>query len=184
MIEILIFIFIWLAIQLITSRKNNNMPETMPTRVDAVALKFPPFWTNLPIQWFCSIESQFNIRNITQEQTKYDYVIQSLPQEVVASVFDIIQHILDTFGTPQAVTNPYSTIKKALVERHSLSESARIETLLSGIEMGDRKPSEFFRALKNVAGSSDTISEKLITNLWMRRLSDNDTSFFKIYTQH
>lgn len=166
MIEFLIFIVIWQVLNFIQTR---TMTESSQ-RVDAVSLKLPPFWSNLPVQWFCSIESQFNIRGINQEQTKYDYVIQSLPQEIVASVFDVMQNILDKFGTSEADKTPYTTIKKALVDRHSLSESARIETLLSGIEIGDRKPSEFFRALKTVAGSSDTMSEKLIVNLWMRRL--------------
>lgn len=167
MIEFLIFVIIWQALHYFTSRTHYTMTET---RVEAVSLKLPPFWSNLPVQWFCSIESQFNIRGINQEQTKYDYVIQSLPQEIVASVFDVIQNILDTLGTAQADPTPYTTIKKALVDRNSLSESARVETLLGGIEIGDRKPSEFFRALKTVAGSSDTMSEKLIINLWMRRL--------------
>lgn len=147
---------------------NNNTPST--PRVDAVSLKLPPFWSNLPIQWFCSIESQFNTRGIRQEQTKYDYVVQSLPQEIVASVYDVMQTILDNLDTPHSDLTPYTTLKTALIDRHSLSESARLETLLGGIDIGDRKPSEFFRSLKSIAGSSDTMSDKLITNLWMRKL--------------
>jgi len=131
----------------------------------AVAIKLPSFWANLPAQWFAYIESQFNTRNITVERTKYDYVIAALPQETISSVFDLMQQISDGNDL-----TPYTTIKKGLIDRNSLSESARLEALLSGLELGDKKPSEFFRHLKTIAGTSDTMSDKLILNLWMRRL--------------
>lgn len=174
MLTFLLLILSWLyfiTYNFTHSRIMATEPNTLSTpRVDAVSIKLPPFWNNLPIQWFCSIESQFNTRGIRQEQTKYDYVVQSLPQEIVASVYDVMQTILDNLDTPQANLTPYTTLKTALIDRHSLSESARLETLLGGIDIGDRKPSEFFRSLKSIAGSSDTLSDKLITNLWMRKL--------------
>lgn len=52
-----------------------------------------------------------------------------------------------------------------------MTESKRIEKLLSGEEIGDRKPSEFYRYLKNLAGDSTSISEGLLKELWLRRLS-------------
>lgn len=139
-------------------------------QVTAVALKLPQFWANLPAHWFLHIESQFSTRNIVQEKTKYDYVIQSLSQDTISSVFDIMTEITSSQGTNEPINDPYSYIKKHLIERHTLSESRRIETLLSGMEMGDRTPSEFFRNLKNLAGSSDAVNDKLIISLWARRL--------------
>ena len=38
------------------------------------------------------------------------------------------------------------------------------------IDIGDRKPSKFYRTLKQIAGTSDTLSDKLITQLWLRKL--------------
>ena len=131
--------------------------------INAVALKLPPFWSNLPAAWFINIESQFNTRGIVSEQTKYDYVVQSLPMEIVSSVFDILSN-------NQSSDTPYTDLKKALIDRNTMSESKRIEQLLSGEEMGDRRPSEFYRRLRTLAGESALINDKLIIELWTRRL--------------
>lgn len=142
----------------------------MAEEVNAVALKLPQFWANLPAHWFLHIESQFNTRGITVEKTKYDYVISSLSQDAIATIYDIMAEISSSQGTAEPIVNPYTHLKKYLIERHTLSESSRIETLLSGLEMGDKKPSEFFRSLKTLAGTSDVVNDKLVLNLWMRKL--------------
>lgn len=77
--------------------------------------------------------------------------------------------VLDVIEKPPA-TNMYDKLKEILIERHSLSEEKRLEGLLSSNEMGDRKPSEFFRALENLAGPSTQFSKDLILRLWTRRL--------------
>ena len=133
----------------------------MQNEIHAVSLKLPEFWTNMPSAWFVNIESQFILRRITDETTKFHYVIQALPQGVIAKVTDHLTNLSDT---------PYSDIKKALMERFSLSEGKRIEQLLSGEELGDKKPSDFYRHLKNIAGESGIVTDKLILELWMRRL--------------
>lgn len=132
-----------------------------PGAVHAVAIKLPEFWTKMPAIWFIQVESQFAIRNIKVEQSKFHYVVQSLPQDVAASVYDIL--IQDS-------ATPYTNLKKALIERHSMSEGKRIEALLSGEEMGDKKPSEFYRRLQTLAGQSTIVTESLILELWKRRL--------------
>ena len=151
------------------NNNNNNNENNNEENVNAVTtLKIPPFWTNLPAAWFVHVESLFGTRNVARERTRFDHVVASLPQEVIVTVFDIIQDLMNSFTTNAPNPTPYTTLKAALVERHSLSESQRIETLLSGVEIGDRKPSEFFRFLKSTAGSSTLVTEDLIKSLWMR----------------
>lgn len=129
--------------------------------VSAVVLKLPQFWTNLPVEWFIQIEAQFATRGITLESTKFDYVVAALPKEVISSVLDILQ------TPPEA---PYSSLKRALIDRLCKSESRRIEELLSGTQIGDRTPSDFFRYLKSLAGDSTAVNETLLQNLWLRNL--------------
>lgn len=136
----------------------------------SIAVKLPPFWPKMPSAWFIYCESQFATRKIIREKTKYNYIISSLTEDTIMSVFDIIQQISESADTDHPHETPYTIIKNALIERHSLSESSRIETLLQGEEIGDRKPSEFFRYLKTLAGTSDLVTDKLIMNLWTRRL--------------
>ncbi|XP_055836870.1 uncharacterized protein LOC129905419 [Episyrphus balteatus] len=137
------------------------VPEPTSGLVNAISIKLPEFWTKMPAIWFIQIESQFSTRNITSEQTKFHYVVQALPQDVAASVYDILIKESNT---------PYANLKKTLIDRHSMSESNRIEALLSGEEMGDRKPSEFYRRLQTLAGQSVIVTESLILELWRRCL--------------
>ena len=55
----------------------NNI-TSMTTGVDAVSLKLPTFWTSTPTTWFAQAEAQFIVRNITNDDTKYYYVIAAL----------------------------------------------------------------------------------------------------------
>ena len=55
-------------------------------QVSAVALKLPTFWVHNPQLWFCSVEAQFAVRNITQDDTKYHYVVASLTDDMANAV--------------------------------------------------------------------------------------------------
>lgn len=137
---------------------DENASIVQDNAVHAVSVKLPEFWTSMPDAWFIQIESQFVIRGITGEQTKFHYVVQVLPQDVVASVNDIL------IQQPQPI-NPYTNLKKVLIDRNSMSESKRIEALLSGKQMGHRKPSQFYWRLKSIAGQSVMASESLVLEL-------------------
>lgn len=91
----------------------------------------------------------------------FDHVVAVLHEDVMHTVLDIITEPGET---------PYATLKAALVDRHSMSESRRVEELLSGAEMGDRRPSEFYRHMHAMAGTSGAINDQLVVTLWMRRL--------------
>ena len=48
--------------------------------VNSTAVKLPVFWPGNPKVWFKQVESVFTTRNpaITEQQQKFDYVIQAL----------------------------------------------------------------------------------------------------------
>lgn len=137
----------------------NIIPEN---QVHAHNLKLPPFWPNSLSTWFIQIESQFAIARIVSETTKYNYVVSSLPQEVAESLADVL-------GRPP-VENAYTHLKTTLISRHSLSIECRIKKLISHEDMGDRKPSEYFRKLRQLAGSCETVGDELIKKIWISRL--------------
>lgn len=143
---------------------DDDKPE--PNReVNAVSLKLQPFWPNSPATWFISAEAQFTLSRITSDISRYHYVVASLPQDVAESIMDILQN--------PPVINLYSQLKKVLIERHSLSMERRIRKLVSDEDIGDKKPSEFYRTLKALATGGEaetTVSEDLILKLWLNRL--------------
>lgn len=126
----------------------------------ATSIKLPSFWTSCPDAWFIHAEMQFATKGISVDKTKYEHVITALPQEVILTVLDFIQN------PPRS--NLYENLKKILVDRHSLSETVKLEKILSDSEMGNRKPSEFYRSLALLAGTS--FSHDLLTKLWLRKL--------------
>lgn len=158
------------------------MPETSEnpsSSISAVSVKLPPFWSNMVTGWFVQAESVFRRARVTVEETRYDHVLSVLPQDVIADVLDVIElnaKVAEEFPVRKREDpslpdpTPYSDLKNALISRNSRSEKQRFEQILSRETIGDRKPSEFYRHLKQLAGDSKLINEELIKTLWLRAL--------------
>lgn len=126
-----------------------------------VSVKLPPFWPDRPAIWFAQVEAQFTISGISTDQTKFDYVIAQLDTRVIGEVEDVILQ--------PPPTEKYNKLKSELIRRLSTSEEQRVRQLVSDEELGDRRPSQFLRHLRSLAGSTLT-DENLLRQLWMRRL--------------
>lgn len=143
----------------------NNQASNLPMTNDSnqiSSFKLPPFWISCPEAWFIQTEMQFNVKRVIDDTIKYQHVIIALPQEVITKILDILQN-------PPTV-NKYGFIKKVLCDRFSLSEEKRLEQLFSDKQIGDRKPSEFYRDMSNIAGSVTMIGSDLLYKLWLRKL--------------
>ncbi|XP_011871210.1 PREDICTED: uncharacterized protein LOC105563864, partial [Vollenhovia emeryi] len=75
--------------------------------------------------------------------------------------------IKDVITQPPA-TNKYEAVKQALIQRMSISQEQRTRQLLKLEELGDRKPSQFLRHLRTLAGSN--VPDSLLRTLWLGRL--------------
>ena len=47
-------------------------------KVSAVSVKLPPFWPDKAVLWFAQAESQFHLRSITVDKTKFAHVVTML----------------------------------------------------------------------------------------------------------
>ena len=66
---------------------------------------------------------------------------------------------------------PYDTLKEVLTRCTTLSESKRLEQLLSAEELGDRKPTQLRRRMQQLLGDkSPLMDNKLLTQLFIQRL--------------
>ncbi|XP_075157674.1 uncharacterized protein LOC142230943 [Haematobia irritans] len=148
-------------------------------QISAVAVKLPPFWVKFPQGWFIRAESLFRRSNITTEDTKYDHVLSVLPEETIAEIFDIIEEnnrFAATYVSLRAQDSttppptPYTNLKTALISRNTLSEKQRLEQILSHEALGNRKPSEYYRHLRQIAGDSKLVTDELLKSLWLRGL--------------
>lgn len=102
--------------------------------LNAVAVKLPDFWPEQAAVWFAQTEAQFAIKNITQQGTKFYYVVSSLPQQVAIRVLDIISLI--------PPSDPYDVLKARLLQTFTSSNYQRAEQLVSLPLLSDQRPSE------------------------------------------
>lgn len=148
-----------------TQTTNTNVPIQ---QVAAYAVKLPQFWVDAPDAYFTQAEATFRTARITVSRTKFDYLLQALPQHVISDVLDVI-----TDCSRDSVVDPFEKLKSELITRNTKSEAQRLEQLLSGATMGDRTPSRFYRYMASTAGSLESVNSGLIRSLWIRRLPPN-----------
>ncbi|GBM21292.1 hypothetical protein AVEN_149874-1 [Araneus ventricosus] len=101
------------------------------TELHKVSVKFPPFWIDKPEIWFYQVEAQFKISGISAEETKFNYLISQLDPKFVENVWDIIRSDSQT---------KYTDSKTRLLKLFKESENARIQRLITGIDLDDLKP--------------------------------------------
>lgn len=133
------------------------IPHTASWRV---AVKLPPFWVDSPEVWFAQVEAQFSLARITQDRTRYDYVVAHLDARYANEVRDIL--------TNPPTANPYEHLKTALIRRLSLSEDQKIRQLQSA-ELAERKPSQLLRHMRALAGNMQ-VQDSFLRSLWLQRL--------------
>ena len=137
-------------------------PEGVVAETHKVSVKFPPFWIEKAEIWFYQIEAQFKISGITTEETKFNYLVSQLEPKFVENIWDIVSDSSD---------NKYSAAKERLLNTFKESENKRIKRLVTGIELGDMKPSQLLQKMRSLA--TDDISDKVIKTLWLDKLPDS-----------
>ncbi|GFQ66487.1 peptidase A2 domain-containing protein [Trichonephila clavata] len=131
---------------------------------EVTAVKIPPYNFSDPQLWFSTCERTFALgvsKAITDTGTKFNYIVSNLPPEAAAILRDLII-IPDE-------TDPYGAIKVQLIQRTSESSQQEIRKLLTGEELGDRKPSELLRTL-NRRASSHNVPKELMLELFLLQL--------------
>ena len=115
--------------------------------MNAVAMQRPPpFQKENPVVWFGLLEAAMNLSKLTNDVTKYYYVISSLDPSTANLIADIIM-------SPPPV-DKYKTVNVRLMKLFGQSEKTRAQESLRTCRMGDEKPSHFLQRLRGLAGSN------------------------------
>ncbi|GFT17477.1 uncharacterized protein TNCV_4807281 [Trichonephila clavipes] len=109
-------------------------------KANKVSVKIPPFWEEKPKLWFFQVEAQFPIASISQEETKFNYLVAQLDPKFIENIWDIIQ---------RHEKNKYSCAKNRLLSTFKEREEKALKKLLTGISLGDMKPSQLLRKMKS-----------------------------------
>lgn len=134
-----------------------------PSELCKVGIRIPPFWPEEPEIWFMQIEGQFQIAGITNDLTKFHYIVGQLDQQYLREVKDIL--------AKPPTSNRYEKLKTELTKRLSASKEKKVQQLILHEELGDRKPSQFLRHLQSLAGRQ--VTNDFLRTVWTSRLPGN-----------
>ncbi|XP_018653579.1 hypothetical protein Smp_173950 [Schistosoma mansoni] len=144
--------------------ETHNLEDLSPVEIDTVMTtksRLPEFDRSDPELWFAQLEHYFTRHNIKSEGIRYRDLCSILPPSVAKEVRDLI---LDP-PSPQ----PYTILRREIMNRLSLSDSQRIQRLFQGETLGDRSPSQFLRHLQVLMGDN-TVGEAVLKQGWIQAL--------------
>lgn len=126
----------------------------------AVSIQKIAFWSANPGAWFRVIETQFTVARISDEVTKFNHIISMLDPDTINKCMDILEDV--------SADTPYSDFRTRVIARLSESEQSRLNKVLLGTDLGDRKPSELLSLMQSLAKGS--FKEEALKTLWLQRL--------------
>lgn len=130
---------------------------------ERVGARIPEFTPDDPEVWFCILERNLVTAGISSDGAKVSYVTGALGPRYITEIRDVLMN------PPE--TGLYETLKSELIRRLSVSQEQKARRLLEHEEIGDRRPTQFLRHLRALAGNY--ISEPLLRTLWLGRLPTN-----------
>ncbi|KAK2577589.1 hypothetical protein KPH14_000906 [Odynerus spinipes] len=136
---------------------NNEPTEVVAALRD---MRLLPFIRTRPDVWFNILESRFRTYRVTSDLKKYDLALGQLDVDTLHQLTDIICR------EPQE--GKYEHLKQTLIDRLSDSRVKQLHTLLTDLQLADRKPSELLRQMRDLAG--ETVSDEFLHSLWINRM--------------
>ena len=129
--------------------------------VSHMSVKLPPCWTQDIELWLFQFEAQFRIRNIQRESTKFDYIIQALPPEVITQLRSLILN--------PPTNQPYSQLKSELMRLHTLTDKQRYRQIMREESLGDEKPSQFLQRMRHLVGD-DKVESAFFKEMFLEKM--------------
>lgn len=135
-----------------------------PREIDLGKLQssMPQFYALNVRLWLKQVDAHFDLHGLKSDKNKFNLLHVKLQPEVLTQVADLIEN--------PPTTNMYEALKERLIAAFSDSEQKRLKTLLSGIELGDRKPSALFNEMRQISGTM--LPDDVLKNVWMSKLPE------------
>lgn len=150
-------------------KKKEVKEETSEVQSSVIAkIDFPRFDTDDIETWFICLEAAFSVNAIKKDKTKFNAVIVALEHRA-KFVYSVIKSCSDS-----TTADKYDTLKAAVIAHFRPSESQQLTSLLSGMTLGDRKPSALLSEMRRLGGTGCT--DSVLANLWLRALPSTVTA--------
>ena len=102
------------------------------------------------------VEHQFAAKGIIAEKTKFDHVVASLAEDLVAG----LRHII----VSQPAKNPYTVLKSSLIQQSAITGMQRYDALFNEEELSDERPLQLLQRREALSVNQD-VSEFIIRHL-------------------
>ncbi|XP_050557140.1 uncharacterized protein LOC126911926 [Spodoptera frugiperda] len=135
---------------------NEKAPELSSV---STSLRIPPIWRDRIRLWFAQFEAIMSPQK-KGDQAMFELVVGHLERQDLDEISDIILHPPDR--------DRYEALKNRLLQVYEESEQRQVQRLLSEMELGDLKPSQLLRRMKNLA--AENISDAALRIMWTNHL--------------
>lgn len=136
------------------------MTPTPPSDILGIQARMPPFSKHNVKLFFAQLNAAFSLNKITDEPTKYSFLVSILDTDVLASVSDLILNV-----PPE---NPFTALKDRLLKLFENSVAQNTKALLQELSLGDQKPSVLLSRMRELA--SGQVTDDFLKTLWLQRL--------------
>ncbi|KAL7643064.1 UNVERIFIED_CONTAM: hypothetical protein RMT77_006353 [Armadillidium vulgare] len=141
------------------SQADSNQPDTTPPQFHL--RPSVPYIANNPGLWLAQLETVFLLGFNFSQNCKA--VIANLPPDVLRAIRDV----LDTVNIEP---DPYTAIKRELLQRLAASSEENIAQLLRGEELENRTPRKLLSRMLGLLGSPLTGQEDILRELFLKKL--------------
>lgn len=139
--------------------ENQVKPEYSDVSAISVSNRIPEFWTDQPRVWFIRAEAVLGPQKMGDE-TQFQVVVSKLGKEAIQQVTDLLIKPPDT--------KKYEALKSRLLTIYEESENRQIQKLIGEMELGDQKPSQLLRRMRDLG--REKIPDDTLRILWQSHL--------------
>ena len=143
--------------KLLELQTGGTTPTVMPMpEVMSVALKLQMFYEDRPEMWFYFAESQFRLRKITEDQTRFDHIWQSLTTAQASRCESLMMN------PPK--TDKVGALKRKLLTIFGRTQYEKDNDLLSHGPLGDMTVLEFVGKIESLNKDPATFLHAFLLN--------------------
>lgn len=148
-----------------SSKSTGETSDTLEIATTSVVSRIPEFWRDQPRLWFLQFEAVVNAQK-QGDDYKFNMVMARLQKEEVKQIGDILA------APPE--DGKYIALKNRLIDCYEESEKTKLQKLISNTDLGDQKPSQLWRRMKELANGN--IKDNMLKLMWLRQLPHSVTS--------
>ena len=147
---------------------NNSTYENTFTQRSNKYIHIPDYFNddnNTPITWFNTAVNLAHLENVHEEQEISCAIIMKLPVKIIKEITNEIEELKKS-------KNPLDLLRKTLNEKFRNTSRNILNSCIEDTSLGDRKPSEIYRSLKQKLNQIEKNSE-FTKSFFLRSLPDN-----------